>query len=344
MAFLCLIVVSPTIAAQETSHVRFAHYVNKGPQVNIFVSDQVFTDEDKKPYGLNALDLSRAYMDVSAGTPQTFTVVEADKTVDAALFKPEAFTLEADHNYALIIMGNLVSKDLHFKLLDETAALAAHDTKASAVTFVINNLHGLPAVDFYFGGKLLINKLAYGDHVVILDPQGTIGSQFTVHGDPKAVLFDLPDAIPGPAETIAFFGIVGNYPGTIWEDYTLPYAGNYIGKPFVRDGGSIAVGDVIKMSLNEPGLRYHYKLDLAKDTVLDIDLKGGGRESGADSIIRIYDANDNLVAQNDDLDRNLGLDAGLRSLKLGKGSYIIEAASAFDTFLGDYTLSVSASK
>ncbi len=53
-----------------------------------------------------------------------------------------------------------------------------------------------------------------------------------------------------------------------------------------------------------------------------------------------------LVTQNDDFDRFSveGTDAGFEGLKLDKGSYVIEAASSFDTFLGDYTLSISASK
>ncbi len=293
MVILCFIVAIP-VTAQGTSHVRFAHYVLTGPAVNIFADETVFKGEDGKPYGLNATELSRQYMDVSADTPHTFAVVEAGKTVDAALFKPEAFTLKAGSNYTLVIMGNEVAKDLHFMLLDETAALAEHDTKASCVTFIINNLYGFPAVDFYWGGKLLINNLAYGDKIIFLDPSTDIGSRFTPHGDPKTLLFDLPDAIAGPPQTIAFFGIIGKYPGTLWEDYTTPYAGNFIGKPFVREGGSIAVGDSIKVSLSEAGLRYNYKLVLDKNTVLDMSLKGGGPESGADSILRIYDSKGTL--------------------------------------------------
>ena len=344
MALLCLIVATP-VTAQTTSHVRFMHFVLKGPQVNIFADDKLFTGGDGKAYGLNATELSRQYMDLSADSPHTFTIVEAGKTADKPLFKPEAFTLKADHNYTLVIMGNIEGKDLHFKLLDETAALAQYDTKVSAVSFIINNLHGLPALDFYWAGKLVLDNIAYGDVVLLQDPTEGLGSKFTPHGDAKTVLFELPDAIHGPAQTIAFFGIIGKYPGTLWEDYTLPYAGNYIGKPFVRDGGSIAVGDVKKVSLSEAGLRFNYKLVLDKDMTLDMSLKGGGPESGADSVIRIFDTKGALVAQNDDFDRlKEGTDAGFKGLKLGKGSYVIEAASSFDTFLGDYTLSVTASK
>ncbi len=344
MAVLCLIVATPA-AAQETSHVRFVHYVFNGPQVNVFVDEKVFTGEDAKPYGLNAFELSRPYMDLSADTPHTFAVVEAGKALDKALFKAQEFTLKSGHNYALVIMGNVVAKDLHFMLLDETAALEANDPKVSAVSFVINNLYGLPAVDLYFAGKPMVENLAYGDYFVGLDPTEGVGSKFTAHNDPKTVLFQLDDAIPGPAQTIAFFGLAGNYPGTLWEDYTIPYAGNYIGEPVVRDGGSIKVGDVIKVSLQEAGLRYDYKLVLDKDMVLDISLKGGGVDSGSDSYLRIFDAQGKIIAENDDLDRQkLGTDAGLIGFKLPKGSYVIEAATPFDTFLGDYTLSVNASK
>lgn len=344
LVFLCVIIVIP-VTAQDTSHVRFAHYVFNGPQVNIFADDKVFNGEDGKVYGLNAFEFSRQYLDLSADTPHTFTVVEAGKTVDKALFKPEAFTLKAGNNYALVIMGNIKAKDLHFMLLDETAALKAYDTKLGAVSFVINNLYGLPAVDLYFAGKIMSDNLAYGDYVVAQDPSEGVGSKFIAHNDPKTVLFELPDAIPGPAQTIAFFGIAGNYPGTLWEDYTIPYAGNYIGEPVVRDGGSITVGDTKKVSLTEAGLRYDYKLVLDKDMVLDINLKGGGADTGADSYLRIFDAQGKIITENDDLDRfNLGTDAGMKGLKLPKGNYVIEAATPFDTFLGDYTLSITATK
>lgn len=188
----------------------------------------------------------------------------------------------------------------------------------------------------------MLDNLAYGAYIAAQDATEGMGSKFTAHGDLDTVLFELPDAIAGPAQTIAFFGISGQYPGTLWEDYTLPYAGNYIGEPFVREGGLIAVGDVITVNLSEAGVRYDYQLVLDKDSVLDIWVKGGAPETGTDALLRIFDDHGNLVAQNDDFDRfNQGLDAGVIGLKLEQGSYIIEAASPFDTFLGDYTLSVT---
>lgn len=153
MAFLCIFVLPPAaVTAQETSQVRFAHFVFNGPQVNIFVDDQVFKGEDGQPYVLNALDISRQYIELTVGEPHSFVVAEAGKTVKDALFEAEAFTLEADHKYALAIMGNVEAKDLHYTLFDETAAIKAKDPTVSAVDFVFNNLYGLPSVDFYWGG------------------------------------------------------------------------------------------------------------------------------------------------------------------------------------------------
>ncbi|MCA0457847.1 MAG: DUF4397 domain-containing protein [Chloroflexi bacterium] len=345
MLFLCLVVVSPVLSAQETSHVRFAHFVFDAPQVNIYVDEVVFAGEDGSAYPLNPLELSRQYLELSADTPHTFAVVPADKTLDSALFEPAEFTFVAGSNYTLAIMGNVAADDLHFVLMDETAALAEFDPTVSAVTFVFNNLYGLPAVDLYWADEIVLDNLAYGDYVAAQDATEGMGSRFTAHGDVDTVLFELPDAIAGQAQTIAFFGISGHYPGTLWEDYTLPYAGNFIGEPVVRDGGSIAVGDVVSVSLSEAGLRYDYQLVLDKASVLDIWVKGGAPETGTDAILRIFDAQGNLVAQNDDFDRfNLGLDAGLVGLELDKGTYVIEAASPFDTFLGDYTLSVTTTK
>lgn len=344
MLLLCILDV-PAAAAQYTTHVRFGHFVFNGPQVNIFVDKDIYNDEAKAPYGLNATELSRTYMELSSGIEHTFTVVEAGQAIDVPLFEPQKFTLEAAHNYTLAIMGNVKAKDLHLVLMDETAAIKANDPKVSAISFVFNNLYGVPGVDLYFAGQLLLENLAYGDYVVAQDATEGVGSKFTVHNDPKTVLFQLGDAIPGPAQTIAFFGIAGSYPGTLWEDYTIPYAGNYIGEPIVKEGGAIKVGDVIKVNLTEAGVRYDYKLVLDKDMTLDIGLKGAGTDSGSDSYLRIFDAQGQMIAQNDDLDRQkLGTDAGLLDFKLPSGIYVIEAATPFDTFLGDYTLSVIASK
>lgn len=343
MAVLCLIVATPA-AAQETSHVRFAHFVFNGPQVNIFVDNKVFTGEDKQPYALNTLELSRSYLDLSADTSHTFVVVESGKTVDSALFKPAEFKLKAGHNYALAIMGNVEAKDLHFTLLDETEAINTHDPKASAISFVFNNLYGIPAVDFYWADKLVIDKLAYGDYIVAQDDPKGVGSRLTPHGDAKTTIFEYKEAIAGPPQTIAFFGFVGKFPGTMDKDYTTPYLGNFIGKPFTRDAGSVAIGGLTKVSLSEPGLREQYKLVLDKPVVLDIMLKGDASNSATDAYLRIFDAQGNVLAQNDDFDHAVSRDAGVKGLKLDKGTYIIQAGTYFDTFLGDYILSVTATK
>lgn len=345
MAFLCILVLPSTaVTAQETSHVRFVHFVFNGRQVNIFVDDQVFKGEDGKPYVLNALDISRQYIELTVGEPHSFVVAEAGKTVKDALFEAEAFTLEAAHNYALAIMGNVDSKDLHFQLLDETAALAKYDTNVSAVSFVVNNLQGLPALDFYWAGNLILDNFAYGDALAVQDPTSGIGSKLTPHGDPNTIIFEYPDAIPGPPQTIAYFAFAGKFPGTFGEDYTTPYMGNFIGDPVFRDGGAIVVSDVVKVNLNEAGLRIDYKLDLDKDMVLDIMLTGDPTNPSTDAFVRVLDSKGVLIIENDDFDHAVSRDAGVKGLKLAKGSYVIEATSYFDTFTGEYTLSVSASK
>lgn len=193
-------------------------------------------------------------------------------------------------------------------------------------------------------GKLLIDNLAYGDYALFQDPTEGKGSYLTPHGDPTTKLFEYPDAVGGPPQTISFFGFSGNYPGVLWEDYGTPYVGNFIGDPVFRDGGAIKVGDVIKVGLNEAGLRYDYKLDLDKDTVLDIMLTGDPENPNNDAFVRVLDSTGKLIVENDDIDHAVNRDAGLKGLKLSKGSYVIEATSYFDTFTGEYTLSVSASK
>src|SRR5579859_1350340 len=252
---LCFITRSP-VTAQGTAHVRFAHFIYKGPQVNILADDKAITDESKLPYVLNTFELSKFYVDLSADTPHTFTVVPVGKTPDAALFKAQSFTLTDAHNYTLVLIGNVDGKDLQFSLVDETLALAPYDLKASAVTIVFDNVEGMPALDLYWAGKPIVTNIVYGQYIIVQDQPEGKGSKFTPHGDPKTVLFEYADAIGGPAQTIAFFGLAGKYPGTLGQDYDTPYVGSYIGTPITRDSGSIAVGDVVKVSMAELGVRY----------------------------------------------------------------------------------------
>lgn len=343
MTFLCLIVVTP-VNAQETSQVRFAHFVFDAAPVNIFVDEAVFTGEDDSAYALNPLELSRGYVELSAGTPHTFAVVPVENTLDEALFEPVEFTLEAGNHYTLAIMGNVVANDLHFALMDETAAIKSKDPTVSAVDFVFNNLYGLPAVDFYWAEKLMIENLAYGDYVLVQDPTEGKGSYLTPHGDPTTKLFDYTEAIGGPPQTISYFGFAGHYPGVLWEDYGTPYLGNFIGQPVTVDGGSIKVGDVVKVDLNEAGFRYTYELVVETDTKLDIMLKADQADLATDALLHIYDSNGSLLVVNDELEGGVNHDAGVIGFELPKGTYVIEAASYFDTFLGDYTLSVTATE
>jgi hypothetical protein len=344
MALLCIGAASP-VAAQETAQVKFGHFVFGSTPVNVYVDDAVFKAENALPYELNPLEISRQALDLAAGV-HTFVVVPSGETLKAPLVNPEELTLKAGHRYLLAIMGNVVAHDLHFTLIDETAAIEKMDTNLSAVDIAINNLYGIPAVDFFFEGKLFFENLAYGDYLVLQDPTAGKGSRTTPHGDAATTIFDFPDAVGGPANTLTYFGFVGKFPGTIWTDYSMFYLGSYLGKITTLDGGTISIGDVKPTSIADLGLRYRYTLTLKSDNVVDITLNQ--TKEGGDAYLRVYNKAGALLGENDELtlDDNAQFiyDAGLKGLALKAGTYTIEAATFLDATPGDFTLSVNAAK
>lgn len=340
IAILCIIPASPA-AAEKGTQIRFGHFAFGTPEVNILV-DGVVVNTTTSPTIVNPFKISARYVDLTAGVAHTFAVVPVGKTLEAALFTPKEFTLTDGHQYTLAMIGNEAANDLHFALFDETATIAEYDTSISAVSIVINNLYGVPAVDFYWAGKLMIDSLAYGDTFVGQDLTVGIGSKTTPHGDAKTAIFDFPGALPGPANCLAYFVFVGTYPGETWIDYSAVYLGTYLGKVTVKDGGAMAVGDVRTVKFTALGERMQYQFVLDKETTLDMSMVGGQSAPGisrSDAVLRIYDAQDEMIVESDD-----GADVDIKGLTLSAGTYRLEAASFADSFPGDYTLAVTASK
>jgi len=343
IGLLSLMLIPPLTAQDnEPAHIRFGHFVWNEAAVNVYMDDVAFVGDEATPAALPPDTVSRKYADLTAGA-HTFTIVPDGEALGSAILGPEEFTLESGHNYLLALMGTLTADDLHLTLIDETVGLENVDFSLSAGTLFINNLYGIPAMDLYFAGKLMVDNLAYGEYVFLQDePEGS-GTLITVHGDPETVIFEYPEAVGSPPDYFAVWSWEGNFPGTLSEDYGGIYDGRYAGGVIVSDAGTIAVGDEVTTNI-DIGHRFQYTLTLPADMTLDILLTEDDETNVADPAIRVYTEAGKLLGENDELTTADNVDgnwsAGLKGFGLKAGTYIIEAASSADIYPGEYTLSL----
>ena len=344
MVIACLGAAIPSVAQTGSTQLRVGHFVLDAPAVNLYVDDAAILGNDNAPSIFSPMTLPDQYLDFAADA-HTFMVAADGDTQKSALIPAESFTLEVDHHYLLAILGNAGAGDLHFRLIDETAEIEKMDINKSAVSIIVNNINGIPAVDGSLGGKPFFTNLAYGAYIVAQDPTEGQGTQINAHNDPASMLFEFPEAVGSPANIFAVFAFSGKYPGTVWEDYTAYYVGQYVGQLSVTDGGVIAVGDSVPVTFTGMGQRVRYTLTLDTKTSLDIVEAMNDVTSGADAYLRINNAAGDTLYESDEVsmdDNDQGIyDAGWKGLTLEAGAYTLEAATFADTGSGDFTISVS---
>ncbi len=197
LLFVLMFGVTMTSAQTDGAQLRVGHYVFDAPAVNLYVNGEIAAGADGTPLLYSSMTLPSVYVDLAAGA-HTFALTAEGEALEAALIGEQEFTLEAGHRYMLAVLGNVSLNDLHFTLIDETAALAEKDITLSAVTVFINNLAGVPAMDTFFAGEPILSNFPYGDYAVYEDPTEGSGTFITAHGDPEAVIAEFPEAVGSP--------------------------------------------------------------------------------------------------------------------------------------------------
>ena len=102
---------------------------------------------------------------------------------------------------------------------------------------------------------------------------------------------------------------------------------------------TIAIGQSVTDELEVAGDTDWFRITLAAGDSIAIALSGSGANPVSDTYLRLYDANGNLVAENDDSGGSLN--SFLRFVSESGGTYYIEADSYANNKLGEYTLSVT---
>lgn len=108
----------------------------------------------------------------------------------------------------------------------------------------------------------------------------------------------------------------------------------FLDPPTVVNGGVVQPGVVSGTTL-DVGTRVRYSLTLAQAQSLTITL-----QSDADPYLRVYNANNRLIASHDDLSSE-NLNASINAFQFAAGTYSIEIGSYADAFPGTYTLSIT---
>ncbi len=101
---------------------------------------------------------------------------------------------------------------------------------------------------------------------------------------------------------------------------------------------SIAVGSSLTSDLSAPGDIDWIRLDLDAGDEISISLFGSGSNALSDPYLRLYDANGNLIAENDD--GGQGYNSLLRFASTTGGTYYIEVDSWNSYYAGQYTVEV----
>jgi Ca2+-binding RTX toxin-like protein len=100
----------------------------------------------------------------------------------------------------------------------------------------------------------------------------------------------------------------------------------------------IALGETYNGELEVVGDRDWIRVELTAGQRYAISLSGSTATPLSDPLVRLYDANGDLVAQNDD--GGEGLNSLLNYTVLSTGTYYVEAAAWDDTVAGNYALSL----
>lgn len=109
----------------------------------------------------------------------------------------------------------------------------------------------------------------------------------------------------------------------------------------IIDGGEITIDSTVSGDI-QAGERVRYTLIAAEDVVVDIAV---GDEDGAlDTYLRVYDADDSLLVENDDIELGVQINSVVDALAVVSGvPVIIEIGTYADASGGTYTLKVSTS-
>ena len=201
------------------ARLRVSQCVYGEPEMDIYLNDNVPLDAGV-PLTAQQGDVSRyEYL-----TPGTYNLAVAPVGQDAskALLGPLDVTVAVGHRYTVVVLGQMDEASHNALVIDETAAYQAIGAKPTDTTHItVNNIRGVPAIDFNMGGVVRDANVPYGGYKAALWPVGPFqGLKVTLAGAPDQTLdpgfTEEGYNVPG-TDTLDCFG--GTYPGSIGQDF-----------------------------------------------------------------------------------------------------------------------------
>lgn len=250
--------------------------------------------------------------------------------------------VEAGHDYTLILSGDAEANLV--EVIDETAAAEGIDVETEVPLLFINAATGAPAVSLWVDGEAVVENVAYGEFMTATLPIGAVDEVLvTSADDPEDILLMPPFFTEFIPDVKWLLAPVGTYPGEPGVDIFLFATPYFIGEISLIEAGDVEVGTPID-GIVEIGERATYTLSLDEDAILDLAVRSP-LDSGLDPYLRVYDAESELVAENDEESfEDDALDAALTELELPAGEYIVEAGSFNDSSAAGYTLTIETSE
>jgi hypothetical protein len=241
--------------------IRTINLVMGAPNVDVYVN------------GMPTFNGGVAQQNIGAGrfsgwlyvTPGTYTIalVLHGGAMDQALFAPADVKVEAGHRYTVAAMGQLVDKDIHPLIVDETtleAGLGASITDTVSIT--INNLTGADSITEQAYGKTTAENIKYGEAQAWFCASGTPPFKTLANGKTSGVLLDGSSwAEPGISIGIPWFGpypadkydAVGNISQGTSELNVLDFLAGFDGRN-VNIDGHLATFNTLLTAIEKAGL------------------------------------------------------------------------------------------
>jgi uncharacterized surface protein with fasciclin (FAS1) repeats len=253
-----VVVVAPSTAHEDAAHVRFAHFASDAENVDIYVDGEVALENVEAATVSEFLELepgTHIVMIVPAGTDMNGTVITS--------IEPLTLEVEIEHNYSVSIIGQADS--LSTLVIDETAEMAECDMSNSVFRILVNNMAGSPPISFYEADMWLEQDIEYGGYSAECYPAFSWDTGKAVAGeDLDEVIFDFDSEADNSGafwepNVVYFWGLVGNYPGAMFEDYTI------------ADGAHYCTTNVVDFlaALSDAELTYDYNLYYRFDTLIE---------------------------------------------------------------------------
>ncbi len=131
------------------------------PSVDVYVNDKVAVNGGRPQTNLDALDTS-GYLSLAPGTYHV-ALVPTGEGIDKALLGPADVSIAAEHRYTVVAMGQLSDTSHKPLVIDETAAFQAIGASPTdSVQVTVNNLKGVPALDWSLAGSTRVSNVPYG--------------------------------------------------------------------------------------------------------------------------------------------------------------------------------------